>query len=429
MKKILAALLIANMSFAEIVYVTDEAGSKVSVIDTVINQVIAEVDTTGFTAFASPFGVAVSPDGSLVCVTDQMTNLVYFVDGLTYAVIAEVPDAAFANLLLVTFTPDMSKVIVTDDMAAGKVFIIDAMAPYTVTQVPAVVPAFANPTGVIAINNSTAYVADRGSFTVYVIDIPTAMVTGTVSGIPALSQTLYLGLSSDATFAFLTDFMSAGAYKLDTALNAVSATVTNALLPAFVWTTGIAVIPDNTFAYMADFMSNAVYKIDTTSSAVTTAITDGGFSGLRGLAATADGTAVYVCSYTNGKVFSVNTTTNAVTEVTVGAFTAFVNPTIVAASPVSTSSSLLPPRNLGSSHSRDNFGLIYNLRNLLTWEASLSTAVAGYNIYRNNVKIASVGSSTLEYLDNNAPKGNVQYAVTAFNAAGTESPPIAIQIQ
>lgn len=438
MKKIWAALLIANICFAENVYVTDETGT-VSVIDSATNMVFAQVDPTlaGFAPFTSPFGVAVSQDGSLVCVTDQGNHSLYFINGQTNAVITELSDPAFAaaNLLLAAFTPDMSKVIVTNDSAPGNVFIVDAMAPYTVTAVPSpMMPAFVRPTGVVAISNSVAYVADRSSFTVYNINITMGTVTATISGIPAMSQALYLGLSSDGTFAFLSDFMSAGAFKIDTSMDIVSATVVNMLLPPFAVTTGIAVIPNNTFAFMADFMSNAVYKIDTTATMmtcpVTASITDPGFSGLRGLAATTDNTAVYVCSYLNGKVFSVNTTTNAVTEVTVPVpFTPFVFPTIVATSPVSSSSSILPPSSLGGTHSRNDFGIIYSLENLLTWQASPSTGVAGYNVYRNSVKIASVGSSTLEYRDNNAPKGNNQYAVTAFNAAGTESSPIAIQIQ
>ena len=58
----------------------------------------------------------------------------------------------------------------------------------------------------------------------------------------------------------------------------------------------------------------------------------------------------------------------------------------------------------------------------LTWVAATDdVGVAGYNIYRNNVKITSVNGTTLTYLDANLPTGTYTYTVEAFDSPGNRS--------
>ena len=108
------------------VYVTEDLrggfggggrGGTVSVIDTVTNAVITTVPV-GF----SPFGVAVTPDGSKVYVANSGSNNVAVIDTVTNAVIAKVPvglDAAG-----VAVTPNGSKVYVANE-GSNTVSVID----------------------------------------------------------------------------------------------------------------------------------------------------------------------------------------------------------------------------------------------------------------------------------------------------------------
>ncbi|MEY9949864.1 hypothetical protein ABH937_006979 [Kitasatospora sp. GAS1066B] len=57
----------------------------------------------------------------------------------------------------------------------------------------------------------------------------------------------------------------------------------------------------------------------------------------------------------------------------------------------------------------------------LTWTASTSTGVAGYDIYANNALLTSVPASATSYTDNPATTATVTYFVRAKDAAGNQS--------
>lgn len=90
---------------------------------------------------------------------------------------------------------------------------------------------------------------------------------------------------------------------------------------------------------------------------------------------------------------------------------------------------IVPPASAMGRQKKNDFGLQYEIFNLLTWTASPSPDVAGYFVYRDGAKIATVSASTLSYADHNRRKGvTYTYAVTAFDGSGTESAPINIVI-
>ena len=67
---------------------------------------------------------------------------------------------------------------------------------------------------------------------------------------------------------------------------------------------------------------------------------------------------------------------------------------------------------------------MYELFNQLQWEANSvpGSTVAGYFIYRNGVKIATLSASTFEYEDHNIKKGaTTLYSVAAFDVHGNQS--------
>jgi YVTN family beta-propeller protein len=92
-------------------------------------------------------------------------------------------------------------------------------------------------------------------------------------------------------------------------------------------------------------------------------------------------------------------------------------------------SSLSAPTNLQGNQKKNDFGVVFERYNLLTWDASTSE-VAGYFICRDGVKIATVGSGTLQYEDRNQKKGvAVLYSVTSFDSNGAESTPVSVTVR
>src|SRR5258708_10073313 len=91
MKKLALALTLACLlgpasTRAQNAYITTQSSSTVSVIDTATDTVIATIPV-GLT----PFGVAVSPDGSKVYITNQSSNPVSLIDTAANMVIATIP--------------------------------------------------------------------------------------------------------------------------------------------------------------------------------------------------------------------------------------------------------------------------------------------------------------------------------------------------
>jgi|GEM_PF-756544 len=92
---------------------------------------------------------------------------------------------------------------------------------------------------------------------------------------------------------------------------------------------------------------------------------------------------------------------------------------------------LLPPSNLTGHQKKNNSGARYEWFNGLKWQTpTLSgTEAAGYNIYRDGVKIATLSPSTLHYNDHNRKKGvKTLYSVTTINVQGNESSRVNITV-
>ena len=88
-----------------------------------------------------------------------------------------------------------------------------------------------------------------------------------------------------------------------------------------------------------------------------------------------------------------------------------------------------PPSNLAGKQKKNDFGFVYELYTQLIWTASPSSEISGYFIYRDGNKIATVDTATYTYKDHNRTQGiSYLYAITAFNAEGSESSPVTVVI-
>jgi YVTN family beta-propeller protein len=143
-----------------------------SVIDTATNTVVGSPITVGI----EPWGVAVTPDGSKVYVTDLSSNNVSVIDTATNTVVGS-PIPVGSQPYGVAVTPDGSKVYVAN-VGEDTVSVIDT-ATNTVVGSPITVSSF--PAGVaVTPDGSKVYVANQGSNNVAVIPTATNTVTATI---------------------------------------------------------------------------------------------------------------------------------------------------------------------------------------------------------------------------------------------------------
>lgn len=81
-----------------------------------------------------------------------------------------------------------------------------------------------------------------------------------------------------------------------------------------------------------------------------------------------------------------------------------------------------PPSNLNVVQNENDFGVLTQLENVLTWSPSPSSNVINYLIFRNGVYINAVEGTTLQYVDPNCLSGQtVTYGVAACDSVGCQS--------
>jgi YVTN family beta-propeller protein/VCBS repeat-containing protein len=209
----------------------------------------------------SPYGVAVSPNGTRAYVTNLSSNTVSVINTATNAVVATINVGA--TPLAVAVSPD----------------------------------------------NSRVYVAGNNTVTV----INTA--TNTVVGSPITTgggQSYGIAVSPNGTRVYITQTGNNRVVVLNTATNTVVTTVAVGSVPG-----GVAVSADNSRVYVANYSGNTVSVINTaTNTVVGSPIAVG--ANPFGIAVNTDGR-VYVANAGSGTVSVINTTANnAVTTVAVG---------------------------------------------------------------------------------------------------------------
>ncbi len=293
-------------------YVANQGGTTVSVIDTATNAVTATI-TVGL----SPYGVAVSPDGSRVYVANANGGTVSVIDTATSVVTATIPVGSRPNG--VAASPDGSRVYVTNN-GGNTVTVIDTAT----NAVTATIPVGNSPYGVAASpDGSRVYVANNcvsssncTNGTVSVIDTATDQVTDTS---PVGGQPPGVAVSPDGSQVYVTNETSDTVSVIDTATGQVTATITVGHLPF-----GVAVSPDGSQVYVTNFCASSsncsngtVSVIDTATNAVTATITVGSYP--LGVAASPDGSRVYVTNANSNTVSVIDTATDSVvTTITVG---------------------------------------------------------------------------------------------------------------
>jgi len=238
---------------APFVYVANygDAIGTVSVIDAA-NQTVVDTVEVG----TNPLGVAVSPDGSRVYVTNQKTlGTLTIIDAGTNAVATPVPVGAGPSGVAVKL-PGTKVYVANRDDKTVSVFDVGSGV---VTGSPIAVGN--NPLGV-AVNpaGTPAYVVNKGSDSVTVIDtnLDTVITTVDVGNDPT-----HVAVSPNGSRVLVTNGSNSSVSVIDAGTNTVIDTIAVGNTPE-----GIAFDPDGTHAYVANNGPNTVSVIDTLTGTV-----------------------------------------------------------------------------------------------------------------------------------------------------------------
>jgi YVTN family beta-propeller protein len=212
-------------------YVTNRANSSVSVIDTVNNSVIQTIKVG-----QDPWGVAVHPDGSPAYVTHNKDTSVWVIDTATNSVIQTIPVEHSSSEVAVH--PDGSRAYIT------------------------------------AMNDSSVSVIDTVNIRV-------------IQKIQTRGASYRVAVHPDGSRAYVTNYTDSSVSVIDTATNKVTERIAVERGPL-----GVAVHPDDSRAYVTNFNDNSVSVIDTATNKVTERIAVK--QGPYGIAVHPDGSRVYV---------------------------------------------------------------------------------------------------------------------------------------
>jgi YVTN family beta-propeller protein len=381
---------------ADLAYVAIRDGSgaqSVIVIDTETNTI---VDTITDPSFNSPTDVAITPNGQFVLVSNIM--------GFSISVISTATNSV---IHVIMFTSEPGPIAITPDgrfayvsSAAGNEVFVIRMSDFSIYDIIAGVD---NP-GAIAItpNGESVYV-DNDGISVTVISTATNTVVHTIMGNSADS----IAFSLDGTFAYF----AADAGSVSIFQTSDYSFVTNIPIASILVQTqpnANAVYTAFTHTGFVDFSVGVINTINNTlaSSAI---LTPSGQFGVQ-MAFTPDGQFLYIPLFNANEVLAVDANTlTVVATIPVG-----VNPAGIAILGVGQPAPVLQGKQL-----KNDFGLQYELFNLLQWQPSTTLNISGYHIYRDNRLIATVGPNTFQYRDHDIEKHTIHhYSVTSFSSTG-----------
>jgi YVTN family beta-propeller protein len=186
----------------------------------------------------------------------------------------------------------------------------DVLSDGTRTLLPGnAIPVGSVPSGVaVTPDGKHVYVTNHGSNNVSVIDTATNAVVATV---PVGAGPYGIAVTPDGKYAYVADNGSNNVDVIATATNTVTATIPVGRGPY-----GLVVTPDGKTAYVSNQGANTVTPIGTATNTAGTPIPVGGAP--RQIAITPDGNTAYVANMSSASVTPINTTTNtAATSVTV----------------------------------------------------------------------------------------------------------------
>jgi gliding motility-associated-like protein len=264
------------------------------------NMILVDADNNKQTGTINtggqPIGTTVSPDGTLVAITDYNANAVKFINTTTHKVVSTVNNVS--TPIGICFSPDGKKVYVVNEHTSN-VTIIDVA---TATAEPPIYVGF-SPYGIAASPDGlTVYVGSTGENAVIAINTQTHQT----SQIKVNFGPTGIAVSPDNSRVYATSAQYNGSLKV---INAATKTVI-ANIPIGDVSTGICVSPDGKRVYISNTLSNNVMVIDAELNKVIATIPTGNHP--FGVSITPDGKYVYVANEGSNSVNIISTATNSI---------------------------------------------------------------------------------------------------------------------
>ncbi|MBF6037211.1 YncE family protein, partial [Pseudomonas sp. P155] len=266
------------------VYVSNYTSDTISVIDTATNLVLTNIPVE-----RDPAGIVVSPDGTRAYVCCNGSNSILVIDVATNRVLTTFP--VEGHPVGVAFSPDGSRAY-TSNFVSSTVSVIDTVMDRVLTNIST----DEGPYGIAVNSNGTrTYVCNHKSNTVSVIDTTTNQF---LTNITVGRSPISIAVRQDGTRAYvcgLSDTVSV----IDMATNRVLKNI-----PVGDYSYCIAVSQDGTRAYFGGH-SGTVSVIDTATDRVLRSIPVG--QSLQVIALSPDGTRAYISASYSQQVFVIDT--------------------------------------------------------------------------------------------------------------------------
>lgn len=249
--------MVATNSNTPYVFVTTVESDKVSVIDASANTVLTTIPV----GIGAGFGIAITPDGQSVYVSNRVDFTVSVINTSTLSVKATInlQDAPSG----IAITSDGKSALVTGQGdTSGSVSVIDT----TTNTVTRVIPNVGSNLSGIAITPDDQFAYVAGLYP-YIIDLTTFSI---VPSSMDLLLPFYVSVTPDGKFVYMTTTRDGSINFIDTTTQSIS-NVLN-LDYGDDSACGIAMNPDNTVAYVTNIMPSLVCVIDNTTQQVKTTI-------------------------------------------------------------------------------------------------------------------------------------------------------------
>ena len=285
------ATITATPIFPVYAYVTNYAGSSVSVIDVTTNSVISTV-----TLGSHPYCASVSRDGSRAYVTNNESSSVSVINTVTNNVVGTIPVGL--NPGCVTVSPDGGTIYVVCG-SPNAVWVMNTATNAVIAKIPIV--SSANEV-TISPDGSRIYVTTASANSVSVIDASSNTV---IAVIPVQTMPYGIVTSPDGSKVYVTNEKSNNISVIDASTNQVISTIPTGFSP-----TGLAISPDGTRLYTANSDPNTVSVISIASGTVIATVRTGNFP--HGIAISPDGSTVYAVNESSSNVTIINAATNTV---------------------------------------------------------------------------------------------------------------------
>lgn len=262
------------------VYVTNFGSGSVSVIDTTTNTVTATVKVG-----SGPRGVEVTPNGLYVYVINYGDGTVSVIDTASNTVVHTI--TGLASPAGVGFSVDGLHAYV-GDQRANAVLVIDTTSNTVTTAIPVGITPY-NVT--VSHNGARIYVTNFGSETVSVIDSATNTVIDTINGFQLPRG---MAITPDDSILYVTNYGGTTVSVVDTHTDTIVHTI-DAPIPFMV-----KVAADGVLAYVTVDGTSSLEVIDTATNTLVATIP--GFNVPNWLVITPDSRRIYVVNNGNGTV-------------------------------------------------------------------------------------------------------------------------------